>query len=299
MLYLDRIGDWLESDTAISQLSAVAVALVGIVLARSAGRIAQRYVLARRSEQDALVARRVAFYSVLWMTLLLVLDRLGIELRVLLGAAGVLTVAVGFASQTSASNVISGMFLMGERPFVIGDAIRVGSNEGEVMSIDWLSVKLRTWQNTFVRIPNEMLIKTEIENLTRFPIRRVDLPLDVGYEQDLDAVETCLLQLADTSDYCLQEPEAAVRVTEFGASGVRLTFLVWMQSTGYIENRTRLLTEVRRAFTRANIVIPYQQVVLHHAQQPAADGVPATARTAPGPSRGAEPTTAGSMPKTS
>ena len=83
-------------------------------------------------------------------------------------AAGLLTVALGFAAQTSASNLISGLFLLGERPFVVGDVIRLASGiTGEVVGIDLLSVKIRTFDNLLVRVPNETLLKSELTNLTR------------------------------------------------------------------------------------------------------------------------------------
>ena len=131
---------------------------------------------------------------------------LGFSLAVIMGAAGVLTVALGFASQTTASNLISGLFLIGERSFEIGDLIRVGTTTGEVLSIDALSVKLRTFDNLFVRIPNESLIKSEVTTLTRFPIRRLDLLLGVAYKEDIGRVQKVLTEVADRNPLCLDEP---------------------------------------------------------------------------------------------
>ena len=79
-----------------------------------------------------------------------------------------------FASQTSVSNIISGIFLISEQPFQVGDLIKVGETKGVVLSIDLLSIKLRTFDNQLVRIPNENLIKNELSNITRFPIRIVE-----------------------------------------------------------------------------------------------------------------------------
>jgi hypothetical protein len=87
------------------------------------------------------------------------LHQAGLKLGVLPGAAGILTVAIGFASQTSASNLISGLFVIAERPFVVGDIIRVAETTGEVLSVDLLSVKIRTFDNLYVRIPNEGIIR--------------------------------------------------------------------------------------------------------------------------------------------
>jgi small-conductance mechanosensitive channel len=96
-------------------------------------------------------------------------------LGILLGTAGILTVALAFASQTSMSNVISGLFLIADNPFQVGDILQVGTTVGVVLEIGLLSVNLRKFDNTFVRPPNELLIKQEFWNLTKYPIRRLDL----------------------------------------------------------------------------------------------------------------------------
>ena len=120
------------------------------------------------------------------------LRELGFDLSVVLGAAGILSVAIGFASQTSTSNLISGLFLMLERPFSIGDVIKVDSTTGEVISIDLLSVKIRTFDNLFVRSPNESMIKTQVTTLTKFPIRRADLQVGIAFKEDIERVKEIL-----------------------------------------------------------------------------------------------------------
>src|SRR5690606_6278295 len=126
----------------------------------------------------------------------MVLDTLGVDVGVLLGAAGILTVAIGFASQTSASNLISGLFLLGARPFSVGDLIEVGTRTGVVLSVDLLSVKLRTFENLFVRVPNETLIKSDIVNLSRNPIRRIEVKLRLAYDEDFERVAALLKAIA-------------------------------------------------------------------------------------------------------
>ncbi|MDZ7816437.1 MAG: mechanosensitive ion channel [Planctomycetota bacterium] len=103
------------------------------------------------------------------------LDELGYKLTALLGAAGIAGIAIGFAAQTSLSNIISGFFLLSERPFAQGDLVQCGSDTGFVLSVSLLSVKMRTFDNKLIRIPNENLIKKEVYNLTKFPIRRVNV----------------------------------------------------------------------------------------------------------------------------
>jgi len=91
----------------------------------------------------------------------------GFELNVLLGATGIATVALGFASQTVISNLVSGLFLLSEDVFQIGDIISIGGVQGEVISINSFSLTVKQADKTVVRIPNDMLLKNPVINLSR------------------------------------------------------------------------------------------------------------------------------------
>src|SRR5690606_20718837 len=148
--------------------------------------------------------------------------------------------SIGFASQTSASNLISGLFLVGEKPFQLGDIIKVGETVGEVLSIDLLSVKMRTFDNLFVRITNESLIKTEMTNLTRFPIRRFDMLVGVAYREDISKVRETLMQVANANPLCLDEPEPMFFFTGFGDSSLNIQFSVWVKRESFRDLRNTL-----------------------------------------------------------
>jgi small-conductance mechanosensitive channel len=214
-------------DIAVIALRVVLIIVVGFMLGRLLGSLAGRIARRRGSAQGQMLTSRFVFYGVVGIAGFMVLDTLGVEIGVLLGAAGILTVAVGFASQTSASNLISGLFLLGERPFSIGDVIEVGDRLGVVLSVDLLSVKLRTFDNLFVRVPNETLIKSEIVNLTRNPIRRMEINLRLSYAEEFERVAAILRALAHDNPDILEEPEPIVWIDALGDSAVHVRFLVW------------------------------------------------------------------------
>lgn len=255
--------EWFDSVQWGVWLRAVVILLAGLALAKLAGLAVVRTVRRYTAAQEVMLAQRVAFYGVLGLAVVTALQQMGFNLGVLLGAAGILTVAVGFASQTSASNVISGLFLIGERAFVVGDTIKVGNTLGEVLSIDLLSVKLRTPDNLFVRVPNETLIKAEITNLTRFPIRRLDLLIGVNYREDMGKVERVLLAVAERNPLCLAEPRPLFIFSGFGDSAMNLQFSVWAVRENFLELRNSIQREIKQAFDANGIDIPYPQRVLH------------------------------------
>ncbi|MDC0662553.1 mechanosensitive ion channel family protein [Marinobacter sp. SS21] len=246
------------ADIAWSQwLAALFLLVMGAVLASLASRGIARVMQARTSRHHSVMLRRLVFYVVLAIFVMAAMREAGFSLDVLLGAAGILTVAIGFASQTSASNMISGLFLLVERPFELGDYIEVEGTIGEVVGIDMLSVKLRTPDNLYVRIPNETLIKTRVVNRSRFPIRRIDLTVGIAYAEDVERVESLLLGLAKREVCVLQEPKPFVLVTAFAASSVDLQFSFWVAREQVLEGRSSMMVAIKRELDRAGIEIPF------------------------------------------
>ncbi len=249
----------LDSPKVASGLRAVLVLAVGLVLARLAGAAVQRVVAARFSAQHTMLARRGTGYTIVVLALVAAMREMGFDLSVLVGAAGIFTVAIGFASQTSASNIISGLFLLGERPFEVGDAIKVGATEGEVLSVDLLSAKLRTFDNTLVRIPNETLLKSEITNLSRMAIRRFDLRLGVAYHSDLAVVKAALLAVAEADPRVLDEPAPWFLLEDFGDSALLIRLAVWAENRAFFEWRAQFRMKVKLALDEAGVEIPFPQ----------------------------------------
>jgi small-conductance mechanosensitive channel len=168
-----------------------------------------------------------------------------------------LTVAVGFAAQTSASNLISGVFLMVERPFTVGDVIGVGELNGEVMSVDLLSSKIRLFNNLMVRIPNEKLVKSDIVNYSYFPVRRVDFKMGVSYDTDPRFVEQVLRRVATNHPLCLEDPRPVFVFSGFGDSAMNLQFQVWTLRANMGTLQNDLYRDIKLAFDANGIEIPY------------------------------------------
>jgi small-conductance mechanosensitive channel len=263
MEWWSAVEAWVAGGRWWAAVQAAVILLIGLVLGRLLASGAVRALRGKLDAHRAMVVRRAVFYAVLALAVASALNQLGFQLGVLLGAAGVLSVAIGFASQTSASNLISGLFLVGERPFGIGDVIRVGTTSGEVLSVDLLSVKLRTFDNLFVRIPNETLIKSEVVNLSRFPIRRIDLLLGIAYKEDIARVRTLLLAIAEDDPLCLEEPKPLFIVVGFGASSIDLQFSVWAKRENFLEVKNALYEQIKAGFDREGIEIPYPHMSLY------------------------------------
>ncbi len=251
---------------AINTVDILRVALylvIGIPLVWAATRWIQTWATKTYSAQRGLVIGKVIFYSGLLLLTVSVLNELGFKLTALMGAAGILGVALGFASQTSVSNLIAGFFLIAEEPFKVGDAIQVGDVTGQVLTIDTLSVKIRTFDNRMVRIPNETLVKSEVTTITRFPIRRMDISIGVAYKEDAERVRRVLMEVATANPHVLMEPEPLFINRGFGASSLDLTFAAWTRSDQFLSVRNQLTYDIKVRFDAEGIEIPFPHVSLY------------------------------------
>jgi small-conductance mechanosensitive channel len=149
------------------------------------------------------------------------------------------------------------LFLIVERPFVVGDLLNIDGTVGEVVSIDLLSVKIRTFDNLMLRVPNETLIKSSFLNLTRFPIRRFDVQLSVAYKEDTEKVRRILVDVADRNPICLDEPRPLFIYRGYGDSGLELQFSVWAKRQNFLLLRNSIQEEIKKAFDENGIEIPF------------------------------------------
>ncbi|MBT8336942.1 MAG: mechanosensitive ion channel family protein [Gemmatimonadetes bacterium] len=251
----DLVQRYVEDPTLL--LPSATLVLFGVPIVFMLSRMVQRWVGTQATPQRGLIVGRLLLYAGLLGLAITVLQQLGFRLTPLLGAAGILGIALGFAAQTSVSNLISGFFIMGEQSFVVGDVIEVGGRSGTVLSIDMLSVKLRTFDNKFVRIPNETLVKSEVVTATRFPIRRIDVHLGVAYKEDLDEVRDLLMEVARTNPEVLMEPEPVFIFQGYGDSSLNILFGVWAVREKWLAVKTSIHLDIKRALHAAGIEIPF------------------------------------------
>ena len=199
----------------------------------------------------ALSYRRALGYFVNFLLFLLFLKILGVDMKVILGAAGFLTIAIGFAARTPISNLISGLFLIFERPFVVGNVIEVNGVMGEVVSRNLLSLTIRTLDNKMMRVPNEVVMATSVSNLSYFPIRRLDLDYLISNRESISRVENIFKDVASRNGLALDEPIPYFYVREFRENAILITFRVWSSSVDFLTFQSEFPKEIHRAMRQA------------------------------------------------
>ena len=248
-------------------LVAIILCFIGFLIARLVSNTFIRTIGSRLNAHQRLLWRRGIFYFIFLLFIMTSLREAGFKLSVFLGAAGILTVALGFASQTSATNLISGLFLIGEGSFEVGDTIQITlirgqTIEGQVISIDLLSVKLLTLDNVYIRLPNEQLIRTPVMNLSKYPIRRIPITLAINFHEDIIKVRQVLLEVAAKYPLVMDDPKATVTVTAFRESSIELLFSVWCRQENALKVRDEMQERVRNGFVENQIEIPVPKIGL-------------------------------------
>jgi len=257
------LSHYLTSVNVPSLIRSGLLLFLGIPLAWAVTRWIARWATKAYSAQRGLIVSKIIFYPAVLLILVSVLNELGFKLAPVMGAAGILGIALGFASQTSVSNIISGFFLIAEEPFKVGDVIQVGDVTGQVLTIDTLSVKIRTFDNKMVRIPNETLVKSQVTTVTRFPIRRMDIQIGVAYKEDAGRVRKTLMDVATANPHVLMEPEPLFINNGFGASSLDFTFAAWAKSDQFLTVRNQLTHDIKVRFDAEGIEIPFPHVSLY------------------------------------
>ena len=256
------VMDFITPERISLAIRVILILLIGIPLVRLIRSVVKKLIKDRLSAQSEQLVVRSVYYIASLILLISVLNEFGFKLSALLGAAGVFGIAIGFASQTSISNIISGIFLISEKPFMVGDTVQIGTTIGTIVSIDLLSIKLKTYDNRYVRVPNETMIKTEVINVTRYPIRRATIGLSVAYKEDLHRVLDVLAEIAAKEPLALTDPEPLLQVASFGDSGININFGVWCNKDNVFIMQTALIISIKERFDQENIEIPYPQVTL-------------------------------------
>jgi small-conductance mechanosensitive channel len=232
--------------------------LVGVLVIQLINRFIVRKVGRVGTPHVQMLLEHFVYYVGSGIILVSVLHALGFQLTALLGAAGIFGAAVAFASQTSVANVISGIFLLAEHSFAVGDYIKVGEVEGTVLSIDLLSIKLKSGDNVLVRVPNEQIIRSSVRNFSHYSLRRIDFTLAVDYGVDMRSVVRAITDVIKKNPCAAQfnGTSHVVRFDEFKDNAVQVVVGVWVEQKNIVLLQETFLVDVKERFDQEGIPGP-------------------------------------------
>nr|MDK2850953.1 hypothetical protein [Candidatus Cloacimonadota bacterium] len=260
---VETVGNYFTPERISLIIRVVLTLVIGIPGISLIRKIVTRLVKGKLSLQAEVLIMRSVKYVLYLVLFIMVINELGFKISAILGAAGIFGVAIGFASQTSVSNIISGIFLISEKPFVIGDVVEVSGILGTIQGIDLLSLKLKTFDGRYVRIPNETMIKNNVINLTKYDIRRAQIKVGVAYKEDVRRVLDILQEIADEMPGALKDPAPWIGIDGFGDSSIDIIFGVWTDINNVVPMKTQLILAVKERFNKEGIEIPFPHISVY------------------------------------
>ena len=264
---INGAGTWLVRNQelllsyAVNIVAAVAIVIVGMIVARLVSYTVNRLMVARHI--DATVAdflSALVRYGIIAFTLIAALGRVGVQTASVIAVLGAAGLAVGLALQGSLSNLAAGVLLVMFRPFRAGEYADLGGVAGTVLNVQIFSTTMRTVDGKIVVIPNGKIIAGNIINFSREPVRRNEFIISVAYDSDIDKVKQILTGIIESEDRILKDREMTVRLNELGASSINFVVRVWSNSGDLQNVYWDVLERIKREFDAAGISFPYPQM---------------------------------------
>lgn len=260
-------------DNALSMLTAIIVLVVGWNLAGFLSRHI-RTLLPHTKRIDNTIApviSEIVRYTVIIITVVIVLGQFGVQTASILAVLGAIGLAVALALQGTLSNIAAGVMIIWLRPFNVGEYINAESVAGSVVEIGLFSTRLRTYDGIFVFVPNSNLWNSRITNYTREPRRMIETKVGISYDSDLASARAALLEIPKADERVLEEPVPFVFVASLGASSVDLVMRSWVKSSDWWQTNVDFQERAKLALDAAGIEIPYNKLDVQIRSQVAPD----------------------------
>jgi len=206
----------------------------------------------------------LAKYTLLIIGIITALDSAGIKVSAVLASLGIAGLTIGFAAKDSLSNIIAGVLIFLDRPFVIGDLVEIENFYGEVDKITLRSTRIVTSDGKMLAVPNTEIINKTVASYTNFPHLRIDIPVTIGVNENIGNVRRTLLQLVLDKSVYLHEPEPRVVVKSLNDYNVELELQAWIHDERkHVSLRYNLREQAFDALNQAGIEMPFETLTIN------------------------------------
>jgi len=233
--------------------------LLGKLMRKYSQRFFHQFV---RNDAVCSLLSTAVFYFFIFEGLFLALNALELEQTVtqLLAGAGIIGLALSFAFQSIATNIISGVIIAVQKPLKYGDLIRTGDYQGVVKEIGLRVVTLRTFEGEDVFIPSKDIIENPLLNFTHTPYRRLKLEVGVSYGEDLERVEKITVDSLKKLPFLLAGEEILLSYSGFGDSSINFEVFIWIDTNiqrEFLIARSEAVIAIKKAYDANDITIPF------------------------------------------
>ena len=244
----------------INLISALAILVVGVWLSGRARKWV-RVIFSRVPNLDVTLAGffgNLLRYLVLLVTGLAVLGKFGVDITSLIAVLGAAGLAIGFALQSTLSNVAAGVMLLMFRPFKAGDYVEVAGNlAGSIKGLSLFTTELLTSDNLNLTVPNNQIWSQPIKNFSQHPTRRLDILVRISYQDKIGDAIAALVSEAEADHRVLTDPAPVAVVNQLDQSAIEMLLRVWTATSDYWPVRYALNRRVKERLDDEGITIPY------------------------------------------
>jgi small conductance mechanosensitive channel len=239
-------------------LSALAVVVVGFVVARWLGKILDHWLEKKAMEPPMrLLLVRIVRLLIFGMALVIALGTAGMDVTALIAGVGVAGVGLGLAMQGILSNLIAGLTIIFTKPFRFGEYIEIIGVQGQVTSIELFTTTLLHPDQSRVVIPNRKIVGEVLHNYGH--IRQLDLTVGVAYGTNLAGALDVARQVLAQNSRVLKEPAPAVGVTTLADSSINIAIKPWTAVGDYGPARAEIYQAIVEQFHANHISVPFPQ----------------------------------------
>ncbi len=239
-------------------LGAAIILAVGLIVAFQVGKLLQRWLGKKDLEPPVrILIVRVARLMVMGLTLMLVLEKVGVAIAPIIAGLGVAGVGVGLALQGVLGNLMAGLLIIFTKPFRVGEYIEIHGVHGQVHAIELFSVILVHADRSRVVIPNRKVIGEILHNYGS--IRQLDLSVGVAYSTDLNKALNAVNAVLARTPTVLKEPAPVVGVASFGDSAVNIAVKPWTKVGDFGPAAAEVNKALAEEFRKQGIEIPFPQ----------------------------------------
>jgi small conductance mechanosensitive channel len=258
-------------------VAAVVIFIITLYVSSLISRAVRRALTIRNVNVQAIpLLSKIAYWTVMLLGTMTALQQVNFNLTAFLTGLGVVGFTIGFALQDVSKNFVSGLLMLIQQPFNVGDAIQVKGYGGTVIKIDLRATELHTFDGQVVLIPNADIYTNPITNYSRAASRRVEINTGVAYESDLDLVRSTAIQAVSKLQGLLKDPAPSLYFQQFGNSSIDLTIYYWIdtQKTDPLTAKDAGLIAIQNAFTAAKIDMPFPTQTVYLKQESGSQNTP-------------------------
>ena len=249
-------------------LLAAGIMLFALVLAKAVTSYLRRALKEKVSRGHLETGLKVINYGIVLIAAFPAMGHMGLSLSGMMVAGGIVGIVLGFASQSIVGNLISGLFLMAERPVKIGDSVEIDGRSGVVEDIKIISTTLRTFDGLYVRIPNEKVFTNSLTNYVSNVVRRFEYVVGIRYSDSAEEAIEVIKRVLDEEPLALVEPEPQVFVDSLGDNAVNVMVRVWGPAAEWLGLKMKLLLKIKTALEAAGIEIAFPQRIVWFGDRP-------------------------------